>query len=257
VSELAGTWVVVTRPAEQSGTLVELIEAGGGHAIRFPLIEIGPPRDAAPANAVIDRLDDYDLAIFISPTAAARGREMIRSRRPLPAGLKLAAVGAATAGVLHAAGGPAPIAPAGGGDSEALLALPALQQLQGQRVALFRGEGGRELLRQTLRARGAEVDVAECYRRARPAGDTAPLRPYHERGELDLIAITSSQGLRNLAGMTAAADRDWLPDTPLALLHPRIAEACRACAWRGPLTVAAAPNDRALVAAIARWRAGH
>jgi uroporphyrinogen-III synthase len=122
-------------------------------------------------------------------------------------------------------GVPAVVAPSEGGDSESLLSLCELQSLAGRRIVIFRGVGGRDLLGQTLVARGATVDYAECYRRMRPATDmTALARAWHA-GELDAVVITSSEGLRNLWDMLDASGRVLLAETPIFVPHPRIAEA--------------------------------
>ena len=63
------------------------------------------------------------------------------------------------------------IAPAQGMNTEALLKLPELHQIDGQRFLILRGVGGRETLATQLRARGAHVDYAECYRRVEPILD--------------------------------------------------------------------------------------
>jgi uroporphyrinogen-III synthase len=52
---------------------------------------------------------------------------------------------------------------------------------QGKRVIIFRGEGGRELLGETLKQRGAAVEYVSCYRRARPQLDPAPLLKLWEK----------------------------------------------------------------------------
>ena len=73
---------------------------------------------------------------------------------------------------------------------------------QGKRVVVFRGDGGRELLADELTARGALVEYATCYRRARPGLDPAPLlAAWAARRVSHAVTVTSSEGLRNLCEM--------------------------------------------------------
>ena len=72
-------------------------------------------------------------------------------------------------------------------DSEALLALPELETVAGKRIAIFRGEEGRELLGDTLRARGASVEYVACYRRVQPPADIRPLLDLWTRNEAACI----------------------------------------------------------------------
>ena len=99
--------------------------------------------------------------------------------------------------------------------------------MKGKQVVIFRGDGGRELLGDTLKARGARVDYAECYRRGRPNLDAAPLLKAWARNELDAVTVTSSEGLRNLYEMIGALARQWLRKTPVFVPHARIAEVAR------------------------------
>lgn len=115
------------------------------------------------------------------------------------------------------------LAPAAGADSEALLELPELAALGGKRVVIFRGVGGRDLLRDELAARGAAVEYAECYRRRRPEVDAAPLIEAWRRREVDAVVATSSEGLRNVVDMIGPAGRNHLKETLLFVPHPRIA----------------------------------
>ena len=96
---------------------------------------------------------------------------LIRARRKFPRRLQVATVGGASVRALERFGITGVVAPQGRYDSESLLDLPALAAVNGRRVVIFRGEGGRELLGETLRARGAVVEYAECYRRVRPELD--------------------------------------------------------------------------------------
>ncbi len=247
---LAGRGVVVTRPAHQAGHLADSINREGGRVILFPVIEIAAVDDVRPVHALIDRLDEFALAIFVSPNAVARALSLIQARRTLPARLVFAAVGRGSVDELRRFGVTEVAAPARF-ESEALLALPALQDIAGKRVVIFRGVGGRDLLGDELAARGANVEYAECYRRARPATDPAPLLAAWARNELHAITVTSSEGLKNLCLMIGAGGRAWLQKTPLFVPHPRIADAAREL--KLPIVVQTAQGDDGLLLGLQQW----
>jgi len=248
---LRGRRIVLTRPAGQNESLAGLVRAAGGEPVIFPAIEIHDPDDRGPILAVADHLDEYDLAVFVSPNAVDRAMTVIGARRTWPAGLRAATVGSASEQALARHGVSAVIAPAGRFDSEALLAMPALAAVGGKRVVIFRGDGGRELLGDTLRSRGATVDYVACYRRARPAADAGPLVRALERGAIDAVVVSSSEGVRNLFELVGEAGRNPLQRTPVFAPHPRIAEAARALGCGQ--VVETAPGDPGLAAALAAF----
>jgi uroporphyrinogen-III synthase len=142
------------------------------------------------------------------------------------------------------------VAPTERFDSEALLALPELATaaVKGKRVAIFRGDGGRELLAETLRRRGATVDCITCYRRSGPAAGVAPLLATWRSGRLDALAVSSSEGLRHLLDLLDAEGRGFLQKTPLFVPHARIAESARALGLSNIILSGAA--DAGIMAAL-------
>lgn len=246
---LAGKGVVVTRPAHQARALATAIQAAGGQPILFPAIEIRELDNLGPFQRVVDRLDEFDLAIFISPNAAERAIGLILARRPLPRGLKLAAVGGGSVQALAAHGVSGVVAPRGRTDSEALLDLPEIAGAR--RVAIFRGAGGREHLGETLASRGATVEYAECYRRCRPGQDPAPLLAAWARGSVDAVTATSSEGMRNLFELVTPAGHAPLQRTPLFVPHPRIGSAARELGVR--TVVVTGPGDDGLLVGLAAY----
>lgn len=256
-ADLAGIGVLVTRPAHQADGLCRLIEAAGGRAVRFPVLEIAEPHNPAALRPVMDRIEDYDLALFVSANAVERGLARIAARGPWPPRLRTVAIGAASARELERRGRRADIRPRGRYDSEALLALPQLQDLRGRRVVIFRGEGGRELLADTLRRRGAEVDYAEVYRRVRPtAPDTAGLLQRWEGGEIQVVVVTSNEGLRNLCSLLPSPARPRLYRTPLVVVSERMLQLAQELGFTAPIVVAERAADDAIVAAIGRCGSG-
>lgn len=250
---LDGATVVVTRPLGQSRALAERIAAAGGAAWIFPAFVITDPPHAAELRARLARLGDYDLAVFVSPTAVERGLRLVPDPPGWPSALRSAAVGAGTARALVRHGIADPIVPDGPRfDSEALLGLPGLADLSGRRVLLFRGEGGRELIARTLAARGATVEHAVCYRRALPRVDPQPLLAALAAGAVAAVIVTSAEALRNLLELAGPADRAAVLGAPLVTIHERIAaEARRLGAAR---VVVSAAGDEALVAAVVALR---
>lgn len=224
---LTGRNIVITRPAHQAEALAAMIRDAGGAATLFPVLEIRDVEDLKPLIDIIARLDEFDLAVFISPNAVNNAMNLITAHGGLPPGVLCAAIGRGSVKELMRFGVTDAIAPSRRFDSEALLELPQLQQMQGKRVVIFRGDGGRELLGDTLKARGADVEYAECYRRGRPNLNAALLLKAWARNELDAITVTSSEGLRNLYEMIGALARQWLRKTPVFVPHVRIAEVAR------------------------------
>ncbi|HJW23377.1 MAG TPA: uroporphyrinogen-III synthase [Rhodocyclaceae bacterium] len=250
---LAGKTIVVTRPRAQSEALAAAIAAAGGVPLLFPLLEISPADDPAPLNQALDQLADYALAVFISPNAVDYSLPAILARCPWPTGLVPAAVGQGTVKALAAHGVGGCVAPTERFDSEALLALPELQpeRVAGRRVAIFRGDGGRELLADTLRARGATVDCITCYRRSAPSGGTAPLLDAWRAGRLDAITVSSSEGLRYLVDMLDGEGRRYLAATPLFVPHQRIADNARDLGLERVLLTA--PADAGIIAGLCAY----
>jgi uroporphyrinogen-III synthase len=246
-----GISVVVTRPSHQAAGLASRIGAAGGYAILFPVIEIGDVENPRTLHALIDRLHEFDLAIFVSPNAVARALPAITARRALPPQLALAAIGPGSVKELARFGATTVLAPTGRFDSEALLELPQLWELRGKRVVIFRGEGGRELLGETLQGRGAFVEYAECYRRTKPAGDPAPLIAALQRNELAAITATSSEGLRNLVDLVDRSSVPLLLKTPLFAPHPRIAQTARELGFA--VVQMTAPGDEGLLNGLVEY----
>lgn len=222
---LAGRVVAITRPLDESNALAAQIEAAGGEALVYPALEIAPPPDESRMRSLLDAAGTFDLAIFVSPTAVARAFDY---RPAWPSDLDTAAVGLGTARALERHGVRDVIVPAERFDSEGLLDHPRLNAVAGQRVLIVRGQGGRETLADGLRARGATVDYAECYVRAKPAWDGGPLAARLLGGDVLALVVTSSEGLRNVMGRLGPDAVLALARTVVVIPHDRIARDARA-----------------------------
>lgn len=244
---LAGVNVVITRPREQAAGLVQRIAQLGGKPLLFPLLEITAVRDEQALFQQLSRLQQTDLAIFISPNAVRYGMAAIRAAGSLPASLKIATVGQGSAKALHELGVARVIAPHERCDSEGLLAQPELQNVAGLRVMIFRGDGGRELLGDTLKARGAKVEYATCYLRSKSDLDIGVLLAVAPHA----ISITSSEALVHLWSMLDEQSRARLAAVPLLVPHDRIADAARQQGWQH-VTVTESGDD-GLLAGLVAW----
>ena len=251
---LRGRGIVITRPAGQADTLARLIERAGGRPIVFPVIAIVDVPDPARLDAVIGALDAFDSAIFISPNAVERGMAAIGARRTLPPSLRMMAIGSATARALREHGVTSVVVPRTRFDREALLELPELSDVAGKRIVIFRGEGGRALLGDTLAARGASVEYAECYRRVRPENDVSRLLASWSAHAIGGVVATSSEGLRNLHDMIGERGRDRLASTTLFVPHPRIAQTAAELDLAS--VVLTRPGDEGIVEGIVRHFSG-
>jgi uroporphyrinogen-III synthase len=168
------------------------------------------------------------------------------SKRKLPSSLKFAAIGPSTAAELSKFGIQNTLIPKDRFDSESLLATPEMQAVNNQKVMIFRGIGGREILADTLKSRGADVNFAECYQRINPQQDLSMITTLNQRGELNAIVITSSEAMRHLLAM--ANNQEWLKNVKLCVNHARIAEEPIQLGLN--VEVATAPGDEAMLACL-------
>jgi len=139
------------------------------------------------------------------------------------------------------------IAPTERFDSEGLLDLPELRDVAGWKVLILRGDGGRELLGDTLKARGAAVEYAACYRRSKPQQDTAALLD----AAPDALTVTSSEALDYLWQMLGDTQRDRACAVPLFVPHQRIAALAQRQGWRQVRLTDA--GDDGLLSALIAW----
>jgi uroporphyrinogen-III synthase len=246
---LAGVRVLVTRPAEQAGALARMIEAEGGVAVVSPVLAIEPVRDLARVCESVGPASGYDVAVFVSRNAVAHGSALLAGAA---AGCPLvAAIGPSTARALEDAGLPVSIRPRAGYSSEALLAEPALQSMRGRRVLIVRGRGGRELLADTLAARGAEVVHAEVYARRPVDGDARELIAQWRADGFHLATALSVETLDALLAKLGPAAHELLARTRLVTASARVIQ--RAAALGLDAVEADGPYDRAVLEAMVAW----
>lgn len=244
--------IAITRPIDQAKKLSALITAAGGTPVLFPLIAIEPLDDYSRFESVIAQIKPHDWAIFISSNAVQNGMPRL-IKQGIPAHLKFAAIGPVTAAELQDFGIKKVLSPlshtqAGDEhtvrfDSESFLTLPEMQFVNAQNVFIFRGVGGREVLANTLTARGANVTFAECYKRTNPQANCDLLAKLWVEQKLHGIVVTSSEAMRHLLNL--AGDSEWLKNVTLYVNHARIAELPLQLGLK--VRIADAPGDDAML----------
>lgn len=254
---LSGFGIAITRPVDQAKKLSALITAAGGTAISYPLIEITPLADYSQFETVIQAIHEYYWAIFISSNAVQNGMPRLVNIG-MPEHLKFAAIGPVTANELQSFGVKQVLTPSSHiqdgdeskvrFDSEALLALPEMQAINNKKVMIFRGIGGRDVLAEILKGRGAIVTFAECYQRINPQTNCDLLAKLWADKKLHGIVITSSEAMRYLLDL--AGDTEWLKNITLFVNHARIAELPLQMGLK--VCVADAPGDDAMLSNIVR-----
>ncbi|WP_423204528.1 uroporphyrinogen-III synthase [Pseudomonas kribbensis] len=224
------TWrLLLTRPADDCEALAEVLAGQGIFSSCLPLLEIAPLPVSDTMRQTFAGLSRFSAVIVVSKPAARIAGQLIDA---VP-GMPWFSVGAATAQILRDRSLDAHC-PDEGDDSEALLQLPRLLEAverPGAQVLILRGEGGRELLAERLRALGASVEYLELYRRDLPDYPPRELPRRIAAERLNGLVVSSGQGfehLRQLAGDTWPA----LAQMPLFVPSPRVAEQARAAGAR-------------------------
>ena len=233
---LFGQRILVTRPREQAGELVERLEAMGAEAIEAPMIRILPPDDYAPLDDACAHAGAFDWIVFSSSNAVDVFVERLlgtaHDLRAL-AGVKLCVVGPATAERLARHGLKVDLTPAEYRAEAVVHAISETGEVSGLKVLLPRADIGREIIADELRRRGAEVTEVVAYRTvvAEPDREGEPdiYRMLLER-RIDVVTFTSPSAVRSFVQVVGAEPAvDLLRTTIVASIGPVTAEAAARC----------------------------
>lgn len=246
MSALSGKRILMTRPEKQGEALTQAITALGGDVMHYPSLIITPiavPKAKQPFS-------DQSIAIFVSANAvnqlAAGWGDFFCTYL---SACEVIAIGPATYAELKARGLRDIIVPNEAYHSEGILALPILQQLTSTPVYLFKGEGGRELLKESLLARGALLHEVDCYTRHMPSDYAHYLQSEWRQKHIDVILIFSGESLENLCKMLDNSWQ-WLQAMPLLVISQRLKTIARRLGFQGNIIVARNASQTAIINAL-------
>lgn len=243
-SPLTGKGILITRPLWQAAPLAEKLAALGAVPIVFPAIIVEPNLACDLPTAQL-RLRECGKAFFVSANAV---REGLRDMGELPKHVTYYGPGPGTAAALRASGAVYIVTPTSSFDTQGLLALPELQSLAGERVMVFTGVGGKGELSAALRARGALVDVVECYTRRAPETMATGLTEAWRAGRIHAQVLTSAEGIVNFSRCVEPTAQLAFRATPAFVPHPNVAAA--ATEHGAAYVTTTAPGDDALLTAL-------
>jgi len=209
--------IVITRPEAQAAPWAVQLESLGFATARLNLLAITAVEDETKIRAIKNKILDFDLyqkVIFVSQNAVDHGMDWLEDYWPqLPIGIDYFAVGATTARKLANYGlqvQDLAISESGGMTSEDLLSAEHLQHVEGEKILIFRGCGGRGHLAEELRKRGAWVDYCELYERQLPGVATTQLTEMITAADSNtpslIVCLHSGESLQNLQALINGLD---------------------------------------------------
>ena len=228
---LNGLQVLITRPCPLGDDIAGAIEEHGGTAVKFPVIEISAPDSFVALDALLHGIQDFDLLVFVS-VATIEGfvTRMEQQNIILPKVLKIAAMGPKTARLGRDKGLNIDFVPEPSLDSEGLLVSlldrERGMELKNTRVAILRGQSGRDLLKIRLEKFGADVTFVPCYTRRITSRPIQPIVDIWSAGEIDAVLITSVSILDGLVELLGQKNAVLLLDSPVITISERIRDQC-------------------------------
>jgi uroporphyrinogen-III synthase len=206
--------IVVTRPAHQAQALYKQITAWGGRCLVFPSLIITPLVDLPQLNPIFHAAPPIDKFIFTSANAVTAVMPYWPAQKPW----SVFAIGPGTAQALAASSITAQLPKDGEYSSEGLLRLPALQSVSQQKIVIFSGLGGKDLLEKMLTAKGAHVQKIAVYQRVRPS----TINTLDWQQGIDFLISTSCESLESLCAMINPADQSILKHTQLVVISEKM-----------------------------------
>lgn len=247
---LSGWYVISTRPLNQHESARRAAARFGAQLFALSTLALKPLAAGATLRAALQC-----SRVIVSSPAAVR---MAQAQVPLSTrrGQTWFALGAGSAAALRQSGVTRVQVPLQGSDSEALLALPDLRELRGERVGLITAPGGRGLIETALRARGAQVCKAEVYRREPLPVSEARLQALQALGANTALLMTSAEAFAPLWEALSPAARKRLQARPCVVASERLQAKARDLGFRRVLRASDARPAQLLAALASHVRGG-
>lgn len=243
--------ILVTRPSPGGEALVSRLRTLGRVAFHSPLIEFAPGNQLAMLPNLLSSLNQQDLVFVLSQHAVNYADRALRQASVRwPDNLNYYAIGRTTGLLFHRVSSLPVLYPQDGETSEMLLNLPTLRRLEGKKALILRGNGGRELLAETLTERGVDVAYCECYQRSPIHYDASEQSAQWQRAGIDTLVVTSGEILQQLYQLVPDYYRNsWLLRCNLVVVSERLATLARQLGWSAIRVADNADND-ALIRAL-------
>ncbi|HIF9228731.1 TPA: uroporphyrinogen-III synthase [Photobacterium damselae] len=236
--------ILVTRPSPDGEQLAHQLCAVGLTAIHQPLLAITSGDEVDLLISQLNWLKSDDFLIAVSDHAVKLAHNYLQSQgASWPKNVHYMAVGHKTAATLAKVTGQSVLMPQHRCDSEGLLALSELQQIRHRRVLILRGNGGRELIRQELIARHAEVHYCETYQRCWLPLDGTTLADSWQQQQVDKLVVTSGEQLAFLHQLVPQHNHAWFLNCHLFVPSQRIADQASQLGFTHISTVGSASNQ--------------
>jgi uroporphyrinogen-III synthase len=255
---LQGQVILNTRPAHQQLELSQMLQREGAQLLSFPVIDIEPVAISPAQQQLEQSIGDYDILLFVSRNAVEGAFRFI-DFTGLQSATCFGVIGSATRSALAAAladcnfnlddcllaGEPY--------SSETLLQAPALQQVEGKRILILRGQQGRNLLGDELIGRGALVEYVEVYRRAIPAQGSDVFDRLVAPAFPTLVVLTSAEGMHNLVKLVSNSSAQTLFEVPWLLISERMRESALKLGHNATVLIARNASDTGIRQTICEW----
>ncbi|MDE1211143.1 uroporphyrinogen-III synthase [Vibrio aestuarianus] len=242
--------VLVTRPEIQGLELCQQLAEVGISAIHHPLIQIQAGVDLP---LLLPDIHNCDIILAVSQHAVTFSHQFLQDHRSFwPNEARYLAVGQKTAHVLSKLSQQKVHYPAVS-DSEHLLEMPLLQSISGLKIMILRGNGGRELLHNTLTERGAKVTYKEVYQRTMLAFSANQHAQIWQQQNVHQLVVTSGEQLEFLVTQMSEIALPWLFNLHLFVPSERIRQAALLMGFSCVTNVKSASNTE-LVATLSQHK---
>ena len=215
--------LISTRPRGTNVQLSDDLKNSEIKLLSFPLTEIYPINNYQIFDGVIKNIKTYQHIIFISTNAVHFFLERVEKLSlQIPKNLIFSSIGPTTKLLLQKKLSVDVHSPIKTFDSEHLLKEKIYNNVEGQKILIIRGEGGRETLKNALEEKGATVTYGECYVRNYVDIDLNQLKNdlvnYHHQ----FFLFSSTNSAKHFIHQLSKVDSRWLQNIKIIVNHKKI-----------------------------------